>query len=359
MRTLNLRKYEVIFLLSSSFLFTLINNLPYYSRTIFSDQANNPFQNTSFLSTQSIVWFTLQTLISIIIFSFLNYYLIRLKSKNTIRWIVKYILIIAINAALAYAFYKLSFWMAGLLLGYPFGEFAAISYYKWKYVYLTPSAIIIAYILNLIINKKIVEITNVKLSEENLSIQLKTLQDQVKPHFFFNTLNTLSSIIRTQDKEEGLKFVDDLAQTYRYILEHNKVDMIKLKDEIDFTGSFIRLLKKRFGKNLHIDIDICDLHYSTLVPPMTFQLLLDNAVKHNEISDSRPLFIKIYNDNEFIIVSNHRNQKKVDTSGPGIGLSNLMMRYDIITGKKIQIQSTETEFKVELPLISLTKNDIK
>jgi LytS/YehU family sensor histidine kinase len=249
--------------------------------------------------------------------------------------------------------------MSELLIGRPFGDFGAINYYKWKYIYLTPSAVIIAFILNLIINKRIIEITNAKLSEENLSFQLKTLKDQVKPHFFFNTLNTLSSIIRTQDREEGLKFVDDLAQTYRYMLEHNKLDMIKLKDEIEFTGSFIRLLKKRFGENLHIVFNISDFHYSTLVPPMTFQLLLDNAVKHNEISDSRPLTIKIYNDNEYIIVSNHRNQKKEDTSGTGIGLSNLMMRYDILTGKKIQIQSTETEFNVKLPLISLTKNDIK
>ncbi len=249
--------------------------------------------------------------------------------------------------------------MADLLIGHPFGDYVAINYYLWKYIYLTPSAILIAYILDLIINKRMIEIKNAKLSEENISFQLKTLKDQVKPHFFFNTLNTLSSIIRTQDKEEGLKFVDDFAQTYRYILEHNKLDMIKLKDEIEFTGSIIRLLKKRFGKNIHIDIGISDIHNLTLVPPMTFQLLLDNAVKHNEISDSRPLSIKIYDDNENIIVSNQRNQKKDDTSGTGIGLSNLMMRYDILSGKKIQIQSTEAEFIVKLPLIKLAKKDIK
>lgn len=355
MRALNLRKYKILFLLLASLLYTLTNNLPYYSTIIFYGQENDPFQNASFFNLKSIVWFTLHTLISIIILSFFNYYLIRLKSKNEFRRILKYILLVFINIILAYAFFKLSLWISKYVIGRPFGDFAAINYYKWKYIYLIPSAMLIAYILNLIIENRIIEIKNAKLSEENLSIQLNTLKDQIKPHFFFNTLNTLSSVIRTQDKEEGLKFVDDLAQTYRYILEHNKLDMINVKEEIEFTGSFIRLLNKRFGKNLRIDISISDNTYSTLIPPMTFQLLLDNAVKHNEISDSKILSINIYDDNENIIVSNQRNPKKIDTSGTRIGLSNLKMRYDILTGKKIQIQSTETEFIVKLPLINLTK----
>jgi sensor histidine kinase YesM len=359
MKPLNLRRFEIVFLLLASLLYTFANNLPYYSATILSGQNNTPFPDTSFTALHSIAWYTFQTLLSIMVLSFINYYLIRLKYYRRIHKLLKIISIILINVILAYLFFKLSLLIAETLTGFPFGKFIATNYYKWKYIYLTPTSLIIAFILNLIVNKRIYEIDNAKLAEENLSIQLKTLKDQIQPHFFFNTLNTLSSIIRTQDKEEGLNFVDNLALTYRYILENNKLDLIQLKDEIEFTWSFILLLTKRFEKNIHINIEISDALYSTFIPPMTFQLLLENAVKHNEISDSRPLSIHIYDDNENIIVSNQINQKKSKIDGPGIGLSNLNMRYDILTAKKIQIIRSETKFTVKLPLIRTMKKEIK
>lgn len=347
----NLKKYEVGFLIAASLLFTLINNLPYYSMLLFpSDMMPKPDLSFSDRLIR-ITWYTMQILVSLLILSFVNYYWLRIPFIKKIHKVIKFCLVILVNFLLAYCMLLITMNLAEIVIGYPFGERGAYNYYMWKYIYLTPSAILIAYVLRLIIKRRLAELDNALLREEFLSIQLKTLKDQVQPHFLFNTLNTLSSIIRTQEKEEGLIFVDDLSNSYRYILENKDHDLVELKNELAFLSSLKRLFRKRFGEYFNVDIDISITYHETLIPPMTLQLLFDNAVKHNEISESSPLSIKIFIDNNYLVVSNNINPKSGDTSGTGLGIQNLMKRYEILADKDILIERSEHEFVVRLPII--------
>ncbi len=347
MDTTQQRKYELSFLILTSLLVTLINNLQYYS-LIFD---STPHLSKIDFSIFGISWYTLQTLISILLFSFFTYYWSGYFMPKKSSLPVKSILIILYNFIIAFVLFRASFYFAGISVGYPFGEETSFKYYLWKYIYITPSAMLIAYVLNLIVRKRSVEMNNAKLIEENLSNQLKTLKDQIKPHFLFNTLNTLSSIIRNESKNEGLKYVDDLAIVYRYILEKSSQDLVELKTELDFANSFLRLLKKRFFNSLDCEIDISDKYFVNRIPPLTLQLLIENAIKHNEISESSVLVLKIFTDRNNIVVENNLQPKKSDTPGLGIGLQNLNLRYKILTDKEIIINKAENKFIIKLPLV--------
>ena len=351
----NVRKYEISFLVLTSLLITLMNNLPYYSLHFTSSTTFPKPDLTALELAYHLIWYTLQSLVSILFLAFFNYYWKKyLLPINLANWL-KFVLVTLYNLILTYALLKASMYIAGHTIGYPFGEQVAFKYYLWKYIYYTPFAILMAFILRLIIKKREVELNNARLIEENLSVQLSTLKDQVKPHFLFNTLNTLSAVIRNESKEEGLKYVDDLANVYRYILEksfHNLVDMIV---ELGFAESYLRLLKKRFHRKFEIEIEIPNKYHQFKIPPLTLQMLIENAIKHNELTDASPMLIRIYIQNFNVVVENTMHAKASDSSGLGIGLQNLNMRYKILMDKEILISKTNNTFIVKLPLSEKTK----
>jgi len=351
----NVRKYEISFLVFTSLLLTLMNNLPYYSFH-FSSSTTFPKPDLSALElAYHITWYTLQSLMSILFLAFFNYYWKKfLLPKNLANWL-KFVLVTLYNVVLSYALLKASMYIAAITIGYPFGEQMAFKYYLWKYVYYTPFAMLMAFILHLILKKRTVELNNARLIEENLSVQLNTLKDQVKPHFLFNTLNTLSAVIRNESREEGLKYVDDLANVYRYILERSNHNLVDMSVELGFAESYLRLLKKRFHRKFEIEIDIPNKYHQFQIPPLTLQMLIENAIKHNELTDASPVMIRIYIHNFHIVIENTIHEKTSDSSGLGIGLQNLNMRYKILMDKEIQINKANNKFIVKLPLLEKPK----
>jgi len=187
------------------------------------------------------------------------------------------------------------------------------------------------------------------IKEEKSNAELVALKGQISPHFLFNTLNSLNAVIRTEEKEHGIEFVEKLAEVYRYILDSRKHDLITVEKEVDFINSYTYLLNKRFGDKLIINIELTQANIKATIPPMSIQLLLENAVQHNSITASTPLTIKVSEESGYICVENNL-QPKAQTESFGIGLPNLSKRYQLLLQKEIQIVQTEDKFSVKLPI---------
>jgi len=218
-----------------------------------------------------------------------------------------------------------------------------------KYSFAAITAIIISSVLISYKNSKWNEKLIAQLKLEKRNSELQGLKEQLSPHFFFNTLNTLSSLIRTGNKSDSLEFVDSLSDVYRYILDSQTNDTVKISEEIDFVKSYIFLLKKRFGNSIEYSIDINSQMTDKYIPALSIQILIENAVKHNVFSERQPLIIRIEQQISSIIVTNNIHSKS-NSEGHGIGLSNLNKRIQLLAGKEIIIHSDQSTFSVSIPI---------
>jgi len=187
-----------------------------------------------------------------------------------------------------------------------------------------------------------------KLKQAQLEANLSNLKEQMSPHFLFNTLNTLSAI--TQDKQVK-EYVSEIASVYRYMLVHNKLNLVSLENELSFVKSYLYIIKTRMGASITINIDVEENLMQTKMPPLTLQLLLENAIKHNVASVNNPLRIELYNDPVYLMISNSFIPKKAPYSSTGVGLNNLMNRYQLLFAQNIVIEKNSTMFIVKLPII--------
>jgi hypothetical protein len=188
------------------------------------------------------------------------------------------------------------------------------------------------------------------LKRESLNAQLDALRTQINPHFLFNNLNTLTAII-PEDPDTAVKFVQQLSNVYRHILEVKDEPSIPLEDELRVLNSYAFLLQTRFGKNLHIKVDIEDALLSQKVAPLSLQLLMENAIKHNVVSEDHPLFIHIYAKDDRLVVSNNLQLKKQHIASTGIGLENIRQRSRLLTDKVVEVMAGPENFTVSIPLI--------
>ena len=190
-----------------------------------------------------------------------------------------------------------------------------------------------------------------KLKRENLQSQLDSLKEQIKPHFLFNSLSTLLGLI-DENKDRSKKFVEELAYVYRYLLQSSEHELIPLSEELAFIKAYYYLLKTRFEDGLLLDIYIGNETAQQLIPPLTLQILLENAVKHNLISTSRPLRVSIHVSGEHEIEIVNNLQRKISpVLSTGTGLVNLMTKYTLLQQPKPEIFETPDQFKVRIPLI--------
>jgi two-component system LytT family sensor kinase len=188
-----------------------------------------------------------------------------------------------------------------------------------------------------------------KLREEKLVFQYETIKNQVNPHFLFNSLNTLSSLINGNARAED--FIHKLSSIYRYILENRNVDQVGLEEEIEFTKNYFSLQKIRDEEKVSLEIRPVDTKKYRILP-ISLQLLLENALKHNSATRDHPLTITIYTEDNFIVVKNNL-QKKLNIEGsPGTGLRNLGERLKLITDREMKVIETSDEFIVKIPLIT-------
>jgi two-component system, LytTR family, sensor kinase len=189
------------------------------------------------------------------------------------------------------------------------------------------------------------------LKRESLMAQLIALKTQVNPHFLFNNLNTLCSIIPDQPNQ-AVEFVQELSKVYRHILDVKDETLIPLKDELEVLKAYAFLLKTRFGDNLEIDIQVSEESLQNSIVPLSLQLLMENAIKHNIVSQNKPLKIIVQVNNGNLIVSNNLQKKNQVHESTGIGLNNIRNRYKLMTNLPISITEIAGQFTVSIPLIA-------
>jgi two-component system, LytTR family, sensor kinase len=194
----------------------------------------------------------------------------------------------------------------------------------------------------------VVEAENLK--RESLSAQLNALRTQVNPHFLFNNLNTLSSLI-PENPKHAVDFVQQLSKVYRHILEVKEEKSILLKDELDVLNAYTFLLKTRFDKNLEVNIQIAPEKMLKRIVPLSLQILMENAIKHNIVSAEKPLQINVFAENGSLVVSNNLQMKNQINESTGIGLDNIRNRYKLLSDKLVKVTSNATNFTVSIPLI--------
>jgi two-component system, LytTR family, sensor kinase len=194
------------------------------------------------------------------------------------------------------------------------------------------------------------------LKQANLQSQLETLKNQVNPHFLFNSLNTLTALI-PEDPALAVRFVQKLAKVYRYILEIRELQTVSLADELSALRAYTFLLQIRFGDNLHIHLDLPADRLRDQVVPLSLQMLVENAVKHNVISTHKPLTIRVFLQNDRLIVQNNLQRK--GQTGPdaaddstGLGLQNIRNQYQLLAGERVDVIVTTQQFAVSLPLLT-------
>ncbi|HEY0679254.1 MAG TPA: histidine kinase [Chitinophagaceae bacterium] len=190
-----------------------------------------------------------------------------------------------------------------------------------------------------------------QLERAKAEAQLEALKNQIDPHFIFNSLNTLSHLI--DDKPEKARlFNDNLAEVYRYILQNKSRDLVLLREEMDFLQHYFSLLKIRFENAVQLIIPRDEFLFEQyLIPPISLQILVENAIKHNEFSDEAPIIITVSMGEDELIIRNQSQLKTLRKPSSRIGLQNLDERYKLITKKPITVQKTNNEFIVHLPLL--------
>lgn len=191
-----------------------------------------------------------------------------------------------------------------------------------------------------------------KYKTQQIVSQLESLKNQISPHFLFNSLNTLAAII-PEDASQAEKFTEKLSDVYRYILQYKDKELVFLNVELDFIESYLFMLKIRYPENLEVIIDIPNRYLNMHVAPLTIQILLENAIKHNVISKTSPLKIRIFiDDKEQIVVENELKLKTVAKNSTKTGLENVRKRYAYLSDKSIDVFQNQEIFKVSVPLIS-------
>lgn len=206
------------------------------------------------------------------------------------------------------------------------------------------------YMIHLIRKSQQVSSENQQLRTENLLNQYEALKSQLNPHMLFNSLNTLQSLIR-ESPDKAQDYLQELSRVLRYTLQENESQSVRLQEEMGFARAYIFLLKMRYEDNLFFDIQIDEEVDACLLPPMSVQLLIENAVKHNEISNRRPLTIYVRTSGKRLTVSNQIQPRLTASGGTRIGLANLAKRYSLLFKKEIEVREENNLFSVTIPLI--------
>lgn len=183
------------------------------------------------------------------------------------------------------------------------------------------------------------------------SAKFESLKNQIDPHFLFNSLNVLSSLIE-ENPENAQRFTTSLSKIYRYVLEQKDKELVSVDEELAFAKTYMNLLKMRFENSLFYEMPTTAISAEAKVVPLSLQLLLENTVKHNVVSEQRPLHIRIFVEGDYLAVQNYYQKKEVLQERQGVGLQNIINRYGIITNRKVLIAQNEQTFTVKIPILT-------
>ncbi|SEB53210.1 Histidine kinase [Tenacibaculum sp. MAR_2009_124] len=199
------------------------------------------------------------------------------------------------------------------------------------------------------------ETTQQQIVAKTETAKFETLKNQIDPHFLFNSLNVLTSLIG-ENPYQAEKFTTKLSKVYRYVLEQRSKELVPIQEELKFAKTYMELLQMRFEDAVKFEIPTEVSNQDLKIVPLSLQLLLENAVKHNVVSSNRPLEVRIYEEEDFLQISNNINPKEAIGKSTKVGLRNIVDRYGLITDKNVKISNNNKIFTVSLPLLTDTKN---
>lgn len=194
------------------------------------------------------------------------------------------------------------------------------------------------------------EVVEQKLIAKSANAQFESLKNQLDPHFLFNSLNVLSSLI-DENPRQAQKFTASMSKIYRYVLEQKDKELVTVEDEIEFAKTYCELLKTRFEDSVDFTFDVAKEDYQKYVVPLALQLLLENCIKHNFATSSKPLIIRIFSDGNTLCIENNLQVREQIKESSGIGLANIVQRYSLLTERNVFIEKSEDHFKVKLPML--------
>lgn len=199
------------------------------------------------------------------------------------------------------------------------------------------------------------EVVEQKLIAKSANAQFESLKNQLDPHFLFNSLNVLSSLI-DENPSQAQKFTASMSKIYRYVLEQKDKELVTIEDEIEFAKTYCGLLKTRFEDSVNFIFDVKEDDLRRFVVPLSLQLLLENCIKHNLATSSKPLLIRIFTEGDTLCIENNLQIREQIKESAGIGLANIVQRYSLLTKKNVFIERSEDHFKVKLPILSEKPN---
>ena len=195
-----------------------------------------------------------------------------------------------------------------------------------------------------------------KVQKENLQSQFEVLKQQMNPHFLFNSLNVLSSLI-SKDVNKSQQFIDEFSHIYRYVLETIEKPVVTLNRELGFVRSYMFLQQIRYGENLNFNISIPSSILNLYMPPLSLQMVLENAIKHNVINEGNPLRIDIFSDNGWLVVRNNIQPKISMSKSTGLGQKNMVKRYALISSMIPTFSVVTNYYEVKLPLLNVEHDE--
>ena len=195
------------------------------------------------------------------------------------------------------------------------------------------------------------EVVQQKLIAKSANAQFESLKNQLDPHFLFNSLNVLSSLI-DENPGQAQRFTASMSKIYRYVLEQKDKELVTVEEELNFAKTYCDLLKTRFEDSVSFDFKVNEKDLRSYVVPLSLQLLLENCIKHNFATSAKPLHIKIYSENGNLLIENNLQQREQVKESAGIGLSNIVQRYSLLTKQNVFIEKSATFFKVKIPILT-------
>lgn len=199
------------------------------------------------------------------------------------------------------------------------------------------------------------EVVEQKLIAKSANAQFESLKNQLDPHFLFNSLNVLDSLIE-ENPVKAQRFTNSMSKIYRYVLEQKDKELVSVEEEIDFAKTYCELLKTRFEDAVTFEFNISEEDKKGFVVPLSLQLLLENSIKHNFATSSKPLNIKIFTEKGNLIIENNLQTRELPNTSTGVGLANIVSRYNLLTERNVFVEKSEAFFRVKLPILTEKMN---
>jgi len=258
------------------------------------------------------------------------------------RFIVGMLVMIVYTLTIVYALV----WLFREAFGLDIGDIGIMLY----------TSLIITFVISLFMHSRgflrswrLAEVEAEKAKQESIKANYESLKNQVNPHFLFNSLNALTSLVY-EDQDKAAKFIKQLSEVYRYVLDSRNKEVVSIAEELQFLDSYLFLQQIRFGDKLRIKNELKE-HGGSL-PPLALQMLVENAIKHNIVSHEQPLTIHLYeSDRKLVVRNNLQTKNTLGEASSGVGLENIRKRYEFLSDEKVEVENDKETFAVKLPIL--------